>query len=74
MTNGVDRRTVLKAGAAIGLALGGLIAIPEIYSADFLFTVGNEIYNDLPKWRFQHGEPAKLPVIIRSPCGAGAEP
>ncbi|RHW24949.1 alpha-ketoacid dehydrogenase subunit beta [Nocardioides immobilis] len=60
-------------GAALGLALSGFRPVVEIYSADFLLAVANEIVNDIAKWRIQHGQPgAQLPVLIRGCMGATA--
>lgn len=56
-------------GGSFGLALGGMTAIAEIFSADFLFTAGNELLNDIPKWRIQHGLDQPLPIVIRGPSG-----
>jgi pyruvate/2-oxoglutarate/acetoin dehydrogenase E1 component len=57
-------------GAALGLALAGFRPIVEIYSADFLLTVANEIINDMSKWRHQHTTPSALPITIRGCMGA----
>jgi pyruvate/2-oxoglutarate/acetoin dehydrogenase E1 component len=59
-------------GAALGLALAGFRPIVEIYSADFLLTVANEIINDISKWRQQHTTPDALPITIRGCMGATA--
>ena len=57
------------AGAALGIALAGMKVIAEIYSADFLYAVGNEILNDIPKWRYQHRYKAPLNLVVRAPMG-----
>jgi pyruvate/2-oxoglutarate/acetoin dehydrogenase E1 component len=60
-------------GAALGLALAGLRPVVEIYSADFLLAVANEVMNDIAKWRVQHGRPDEpLPIVIRG-CMAATE-
>ena len=56
-------------GGALGLALGGMTPIAEIFSADFVFTAGNELFNDIPKWRVQHGLRQPLPLVLRGPSG-----
>ncbi|MEX1133690.1 MAG: transketolase C-terminal domain-containing protein [Acidimicrobiia bacterium] len=56
--------------AALGLAIAGYRPIIEIYSADFLLAVANEVINDMAKWRAQQGRPAHLPITIRGPMGA----
>ena len=57
-------------GAALGLALAGMRPIVEIYSADFLLAVANEVINDIAKWRAQHTQPSSLPITIRGCMGA----
>jgi pyruvate/2-oxoglutarate/acetoin dehydrogenase E1 component len=56
-------------GAALGLALKGFVPVVEIYSADFLLAVANEVLSDIPKWRNQHQSPKTLPITIRGPMG-----
>jgi pyruvate/2-oxoglutarate/acetoin dehydrogenase E1 component len=57
-------------GAALGLALAGFRPIVEIYSADFLLVVANEVINDMAKWRHQQTTPDVLPITIRGCMGA----
>lgn len=57
-------------GAVLGLALTGMRPIVEIYSADFLLVVANEVMNDMAKWRHQQTRPAELPITIRGCMGA----
>lgn len=57
-------------GAALGLALAGFRPIVEIYSADFLLVVANEVMNDIAKWRHQQRSPEALPITIRGWMGA----
>jgi pyruvate/2-oxoglutarate/acetoin dehydrogenase E1 component len=62
-------------GAALGLALSGYRPIIEIYTADFLLVVANEIMGDIAKWRQQQALPGPLPIVIRGctgPSTAGA--
>ena len=56
-------------GVALGLALAGYRPIVEIYSADFLLVVANEIIGDMCKWRQQHARPGPLPIVIRGCMG-----
>lgn len=56
-------------GVALGLALAGFRPIVEIYSADFLLAVANEIIGDISKWRQQHARPGPLPIVIRGCMG-----
>jgi pyruvate dehydrogenase E1 component beta subunit len=57
-------------GAALGLALDGFRPVVEIFSADFLLAVANEVVNDIPKWRQQHALAGGLPIVIRGCMGA----
>jgi acetoin:2,6-dichlorophenolindophenol oxidoreductase subunit beta len=60
-------------GLALGLALAGFKPVVEIYSADFLLAVANEVMNDMAKWRVQHGHPnLPLPIVIRG-CMAATQ-
>jgi pyruvate/2-oxoglutarate/acetoin dehydrogenase E1 component len=62
-------------GVALGLALAGYRPIIEIYTADFLLVVANEIMGDMAKWRQQQALPGPLPIVIRGctgPSMAGA--
>ena len=56
-------------GAALGLALSGYRPIIEIYTADFLLVVANEIMGDIAKWRQQQALPGPLPIVIRGCTG-----
>ena len=56
-------------GVALGLALAGYRPIVEIYSADFLLVVANEIIGDISKWRQQQARPGPLPIVIRGCMG-----
>ncbi len=60
-------------GAALGAALAGLRPVAEVYSADFLFTAGNEVLNDIPKWRYQHRRDADLCLVLRMAMGGSQE-
>ena len=60
-------------GAALGLALSGYRPIVEIYTADFLLVVANEIMGDIAKWRQQQALPGPLPIVIRGCTGPGME-
>jgi pyruvate dehydrogenase E1 component beta subunit len=57
-------------GAALGLALAGFRPIIEIYCADFLLAVANEVMNDIPKWRQQQARGGGMPITIRGPMGS----
>lgn len=57
-------------GAVLGLALAGMRPVVEIYSADFLLAVANEVVNDIAKWRWQQGRDGDLAITIRGCMGA----
>src|SRR4026208_734718 len=58
-------------GAAIGMALYGLVPVPEIQFADFIFPAYDQIVSELAKYRYRSGggEPPK--PVIRTPVGGG---
>lgn len=57
-------------GASLGLALSGFRPIVEIYAADFTMVVANELVNDIPKWRQQHGLDCAMPITVRGWMGS----
>jgi len=57
-------------GVSIGMAVMGLRPIVEIMFSDFLPTAGDQVINQLPKYRFMSGGQCVLPVTIRSIGGA----
>jgi pyruvate dehydrogenase E1 component beta subunit len=57
-------------GAALGLALAGFSPVVEIYSADFLLAVANELANDMAKWRQQQARRRPLAITVRGCMGA----
>src|SRR5664280_2400370 len=58
-------------GAAIGMALNGLIPIAEIQFADFIFPAYDQIVNELAKYRYRSGGDHTTKVVIRTPVGGG---
>lgn len=56
-------------GIAFGAALAGMTAVPEIWCADFLFCVANELNNTIAKWRYQHRYPNPIHFVVRAPMG-----
>ncbi len=59
------------AGSAVGAAAAGLRPIAEIMFVDFMGVCMDEILNQAAKMRYMFGGKAKLPMVIRTPCGAG---
>lgn len=57
-------------GVALGMALVGMRPVVEIMFSDFLPTAGDQIVNQLPKYRFMSGGQCSVPVTIRSVSGA----
>ena len=58
-------------GAAIGMALYGLKAVPEIQFLDFIYPAFDEIVSEMAKMRYRSGGQYKSNVVIRSPYGGG---
>ncbi|MHB0871430.1 MAG: alpha-ketoacid dehydrogenase subunit beta [Chloroflexota bacterium] len=58
------------AGASFGAALAGMTVVAEIFAADFLFATGNEVWNDMAKWRYQHRWEAPIRLVVRAPMGS----
>src|SRR6516165_363092 len=54
-------------GCAIGMALYGLVPIPEIQFADFIFPAFDQIASELAKYRYRSGGEYSCPLVIRSP-------
>lgn len=55
--------------SAFGAALAGTPVIAEVYSSDFMYTVGNEILNDLSRWRYKHRFEDPINLVLRAPVG-----
>jgi pyruvate dehydrogenase E1 component beta subunit len=58
-------------GAAIGMALYGLVPVPEIQFADFLWPAYDQIVNELSKYRYRSGGEYAASMVIRAPVGGG---
>jgi len=58
-------------GAAVGAAMSGRRPIAEILFADFLTTVMDPIVNQAAKVRYMSGGQYAVPLVIRTPGGAG---
>ncbi len=58
-------------GHAVGAAASGLRPIVEIMFIDFTGVCMDEILNQATKMRYMFGGKAKVPMVIRTPCGAG---
>src|SRR5688572_22841402 len=58
-------------GTAIGMALYGLVPIPEIQFSDFIFPAYDQIVSELAKYRYRSGGEYPSKLVIRSPVGGG---
>ena len=56
-------------GTALGAALTGGPAVAEIMYSDFLTVCMDEIVNQAAKIRYMTGGQARVPLVIRTPCG-----
>lgn len=58
-------------GTAVGMALYGLVPIPEIQFADFIWPGYDQIVNELAKYRYRSGGEYPAKMVIRAPVGGG---
>jgi pyruvate dehydrogenase E1 component beta subunit len=58
-------------GAAAGAAVTGLRPIAQLMFVDFFGVCGDQIINQMAKFRYMFGGKATTPVVIRTLCGAG---
>jgi 2-oxoisovalerate dehydrogenase E1 component beta subunit len=58
-------------GASIGMALYGLVPIPEIQFSDFIFPAYDQIVSELAKYRYRSGGEYPAKLVIRTPVGGG---
>lgn len=58
-------------GHAVGAAAAGLRPIAEIMFVDFMGCCMDELFNQAAKMRYMFGGKAKVPMVLRTPCGAG---
>jgi 2-oxoisovalerate dehydrogenase E1 component beta subunit len=58
-------------GAAIGMALYGLKAVPEIQFLDFIYPGFDQIVSEAAKFRYRSGGQFTCPMVIRTPYGGG---
>jgi len=58
-------------GAAIGMALYGLVPVPEIQFSDFIFPAYDQIVSELAKYRYRSGGEYPAKLVIRTPTGGG---
>jgi 2-oxoisovalerate dehydrogenase E1 component beta subunit len=58
-------------GCAIGMALYGMVPVPEIQFADFIYPAFDQIVSELAKMRYRSGGEYTSKIVIRSPVGGG---
>jgi len=56
--------------AAVGYAMLGGRAVPELMYCDFLGRAGDEVLNQLPKWQAMTAGQLKMPVVVRMGVGS----
>lgn len=59
------------AGAAVGAALAGMRPVIEIMFMDFITLAMEQIVNQAAKIHFMFGGNASVPIVVRTPAGAG---
>jgi pyruvate dehydrogenase E1 component beta subunit len=58
-------------GAATGAAATGLRPVCEIMFVDFIGVCMDQLFNQAAKMRYMFGGKAKIPMVLRTCCGAG---
>jgi pyruvate dehydrogenase E1 component beta subunit len=58
-------------GTAIGMALYGMVPVPEIQFADFIYPAFDQIVSELAKMRYRSGGEYASKIVIRAPVGGG---
>jgi 2-oxoisovalerate dehydrogenase E1 component beta subunit len=58
-------------GSAYGMALAGMIPVPEIQFADYIFPAFDQIISEVSKLRYRSGGDCACPMVIRTPYGGG---
>lgn len=58
-------------GCAVGMAMYGLLPVPEIQFADFIWPAYDQIVNELSKLRYRSGNDYQAKLVIRMPVGGG---
>ena len=57
-------------GAAVGYALCGGRAVPELMYCDFLGRSGDEVFNQMCKWQAMSAGVLKMPLVLRVSVGS----
>jgi len=61
----------LVAALAVGAAAAGLRPVIELMFVDFIGVAMDQLYNQAAKMKYMFGGKAKLPITLRTTCGAG---
>ncbi len=56
-------------GVAVGYALAGGRAVPELMYCDFMGRAGDEIFNQMAKWQAMSAGVLRLPLVLRVSVG-----
>lgn len=58
-------------GMATGMAMYGLVPVPEIQFSDFIFPAYDQIVSEVAKLRYRSGNDYSSKMVIRTPVGGG---
>ncbi len=58
-------------GTAVGMALYGMVPIPEIQFSDFIWPAYDQIISEIAKYRYRSGGEYPCKMVIRTPVGGG---
>ena len=58
-------------GIAVGAAMAGMRPVVELMYMDFVTCAMDEVVNQAAKMRYMTGGQARVPIVIRLPCGHG---
>jgi pyruvate/2-oxoglutarate/acetoin dehydrogenase E1 component len=58
-------------GSAVGAAATGLRPVVELMFIDFIGVALDQLYNQAAKMKYMFGGKARLPLVVRTTCGAG---
>ncbi len=56
-------------GVAVGYALAGGRAVPELMYCDFIGRAGDEIFNQMAKWQAMSAKVLRMPLVLRVSVG-----
>ncbi len=60
-------------GVAVGAAMGGLRPVAELMTINFALLAMDQIINHMAKIRYMFAGKVNLPIVVRSPGGAGSQ-